>query len=114
MTVQELRDLLEVLDAGDELRFAYQPSWPLAAKVAGIAVSSGVVDETTKCGRCGGQVEIDDNANHHVERTLDTEHHPDVEWDNDALEPGVVWLVAGEAPDDSPYAPRAAFTQAVR
>ncbi len=75
MIVQELRDLLEDMDAGDELRIAYQPSWPLAAHVAGLATrTSDVVNHP--CQHCGASVHLEGDEAHHLSPAKDDDHEP--------------------------------------
>lgn len=117
MRIHELLSLLEDMDPGDEVRIAYQPSWPLAAHVAGVATAEDE-PETPPCARCGGLTEVRDGEAHHLLLRDDEDHEPVPEDDGDdgepsGLEPGVVWIVAGGAPDH-PYAPRAAFAAVER
>lgn len=89
MTVSELIERLQdIADDGFgecEVRLATQPSWPLQFRVAGVAAP----DDASR-----GMGDPDDE--------------PD-----DAA--GVVYIVEGGSPhDDSPYAPRWAFTAASR
>ncbi|MCA0290499.1 MAG: hypothetical protein LCH82_02370 [Actinobacteria bacterium] len=88
MKVHQIIALLEELDANAEVRMATQPSWPLANEVRGIATN----DDIAGAEPC--------------------ETHGDYSCDDCAGEP-VVWIVAGDSPDDSPYAPGAAFAMAV-
>jgi hypothetical protein len=45
MTVAELIQLLEQYDEDAEIRVAFQPSWPLRARVQNVIASDEVVDE---------------------------------------------------------------------
>jgi hypothetical protein len=89
-TIDELIELLEEARdevGGDaEVRLAFQPSWPLAFKVDGVAL----------------QAEIND---------YEREEYDDEEEDGDGQSENVVWIVEGGHPSEpsSPYAPRGAW-----
>ena len=75
MKVSTLLKLLEGVDENAEVMIAYQPNWPLAAKVANV-IPNDERDER--------------DGDHHEDGTM-------------------VWIVAGDAPYDDPYAPRDLF-----
>lgn len=80
MTVGMLKARLEGYDDDEPVRIAYQPSWPLAAELADVTSLN--------------DLDI-------PEADIDDAHHGD--------QPEAVWLVAGDAPYDDPYAPGALF-----
>lgn len=80
ITVAELMERLEDYDPDAEVRIVTQPAWPLQFAVA-------------------GAVGVEDMAAGADEDDLDG-----VESDEK-----VVWLVAGDHPDGTPYGPKAAF-----
>lgn len=80
MNVGTLRELLKGHDDDEQVLIAYQPSWPLAAKLQSVT----------------SLAELDIPA-----ADVEELHHGD--------KPDAVWLVAGDAPYDDPYAPGALF-----
>lgn len=85
MTVEDLIEQLKLLPPGAEVRIAYQPSWPLQVKLAGLAYQSPV----------DGEIYPAEDA-----LTSESDHED---------EQGIVFLVEGESPYDQPYAPRACW-----
>lgn len=83
MTVRDLIDRLSEVDPDATLRIAFQPSWPLAADVAGVADADDL--------HGGGAIEEDDVA------------PADVVW---------LVAAAGVGYDVHPYAPRGAWDAA--
>jgi hypothetical protein len=79
MNVGMLKEMLEGHDDEQEVMIAYQPSWPLAAHVQSVTSLRDCVAE-------------DD---------LEEAHQGD--------KPDAVWIVAGSAPYEDPYAPSAVF-----
>lgn len=107
MKVQELIEILARLNGDDEVCIATQPNYPLAFDVDGVAAA--YANTHRACEWCDGLVEIINDEAHHLNRSLDGCHEPTVEDDATDLEPGVVWIVAGDHPEDSPYAPYEAW-----
>lgn len=111
MNVAELKELLENMDDGDEVRIAMQPHYPLALHIAGVAAPESMEDRSCQYddGQCGGLVHLVNDEWHHLSADLDSDHEPVVDDDEgEGLPAGIVWLVAGDQPD-MPYAPRAAW-----
>jgi hypothetical protein len=86
MNVSELIERLSECDPNAEVRLATQPNWPLASMLDGVADSADVTGESM------------------------CEEHS--EYGCSDCTPAVVWLTEGAQPDDSPYAPRAAWSVA--
>lgn len=83
MTVQDLIEILQALPPGAEVRLAQQPSWPLQMTIAGLAYQSA-----------------DDGEIYPVDDAPEPES-PDQEQGQ-----GIVFIVEGNHPGDTPYAPR--------
>jgi hypothetical protein len=108
MTVADLLERLEDLPEDAEVRLTFQPSWPLVFHLGDVAEGAGECEDCEgegriECPDCGGDTNPDAppcdtcNDNSMVEcRCADTR--------NDA-EPEVIYLAAGNHPDDSPYLP---------
>lgn len=105
MNVRELMALLAEMPEDNEVQVAYQPSWPLAAELAGVASADGF---DAFCTLCGEPLQIVADEAHHADRGNDLDHEPGVDEDvSPAMDPGIVWLVAsGDHPKSGPYAPR--------
>lgn len=117
MNVQDLMNLLKDMDPNAEVRLATQPNHPLAFELGGVA---GPGEGDKMACECGALVEFEGDEVHHLNRSLDDDHAPvepeyDEDEDDDEIEQmpeGVVWLVAGGSPEDTPYAPWGAWDAA--
>ena len=109
MTLSELIDQLTVLQEAHEgqdpeVRIAYQPSWPLRARIANVRALAGddaPDEEELKLARelvAAGDEEADGFA---AAQAMLEDHPP------------VVWLAASDAApwNESPYAPRDAWEE---
>ena len=109
MTLSELIDQLTALQEAHEgqdpeVRIAYQPSWPLRAKIANVRALTGddaPDEEELELARelvATGDEEADGFA---AAQAMLEDHPP------------VVWLAASDAApwDESPYAPRSAWNE---
>lgn len=109
MTLSELIDQLTALQEAHEgqdpeVRIAYQPSWPLRAKIANVRALTGddaPDEEEMEMARelvAAGDEEADGFA---AAQAMLEDHPP------------VVWLAASDAApwDESPYAPRDAWEE---
>jgi len=116
MNVAELKELLENMDDGDEVRIAIQPHYPLALHIAGVVAPESEDKREEVCQHqgtyfCGGLVHLVNDEWHHNAAHIDSDHEPEVfedEGDESSLPLGIVWIVAGDSPDQ-PYAPRSVW-----
>lgn len=90
MQVRDLIEQLQMLPEDAEVQIAYQPSYPLAAQMLGVSVK---VDE---------EVDVE-GENRDV---LPAEEYG---YFAEGSAVKMVYLVAGSAPYDAPYAPRACW-----
>ena len=107
MTVEELIDLLGQYDGEQEVRLAFQPSWPLAFNVGQVSSSDEFVDEDEDSfeayhAECDGY-----DGGDYCPECSEQDEGNDEDEDDDAP---IVWIAEGGHPgNDSPYAPKAAF-----
>jgi hypothetical protein len=111
MTAAELIERLEDMNPDAEVRLAFQPSYPLAFNTADVVAGAGecpdcdgegevpcpdcerVTDPAHNCKRCG-----DDEM-------IECERCTDIRNGDDDAAAGIVYIAAGNHPDDSPYLP---------
>lgn len=102
MTVSELIEMLQNKDPDAEVRFMSQYNWPFEYSVSERIYSPAPTPTESICAECVHGVTLTDDEWHHDDETLDTDHEPTVETDDeadwqpsDAPEAGVVFLVEG-------------------
>lgn len=112
MTVQELVDRLGEFDEGAEVRFAYQPSWPLQDHVGDVRQT----DDRPACPNCERHVSLVDVPAREGEAAFRGYLCPScgrLEEDEvdvaDAANASVVFLVSGGQVRETPYAPGELF-----
>lgn len=97
MNVRQLIELLEQADAGQEVRIATQPSYPIATHIAGVYDAAKAWYEVETC------------PEHGLEKC------DGCEWDGESDRPSpILWLVEGSQLDDPYIVPSEAFTDCAR
>lgn len=102
MKVSELIELLQEMNADDEVRIGTQPNYPIAVSIAGVAGSSEPGIGTAVCQVCGHDAIIfGDGDAGHKDDDIDTDHLPEIESEDGPA--GVVWIAAGDSDEFNPY-----------
>lgn len=111
MNVGELKELLEDVPDGTELRIAHQPNYPLALTVAGVRAPGDDFPEEVPCpyheDRCIGHIISEEEADSSYQAGAVCDCEPD---EDPRDRRNLVWIIGINHPyDESPYAPRWVF-----
>jgi len=112
MTAAELIERLEDMNPDAEVRLTFQPSWPLVFTAAEVVTGAGECPDcdgegAVPCPDCEGVTDPDHNCKRcGDDEMIECDRCTDIRngYGDDA-EAKIVYLAAGNHPDDSPYLP---------